>query len=303
VLYFNFPQERSQEKTFIINNNDSFRDVVRNLHQEEIIKDKKIFFYLSQIIKGKNPKVKYGEYLFNRDDSYDEVMRKIQNGIFYVRRFALTEGMSTHSAKKELGNAFGLFGKMPKIEEGQILPETYFYLYGSTKDKLVNRMKDSMQKTIDSLWESRDKTIPIKTKKDALILASIVEKESGNNLERPIIASVFINRLNKKMRLQSDPTIIYSYAFGNKSLERPIKTKDIRNKSKYNTYHIRGLPPHPICNPGKDSIKAVLNPSKTDFLYFVASGYGHHNFSPNLQQHNFYVKQYYEVLRQRKSQK
>lgn len=303
VFYFNFPQDRAQDKTFIINSNESFKEVVKNLHREEFIKNEKIFFYISQIIKGKNPKVKYGEYFFNRDDSYDEIMRKIQNGVFYFRRMTIIEGMSAHSVSKLLEDQIGLRGPAPKIKEGQILPETYFYLYGSSRSELVSRMKNSMQRVIDRLWESRDKSIPIKSKRDALILASIVEKESGNDFERPIIASVFMNRLNKGMRLQSDPTIIYSYAFGNKALERKIRSKDIRNKSKYNTYHIRGLPPHPICNPGEDSIRAVLNPAKTNFLYFVASGYGHHNFSSNLKQHNFYVKQYYDILRHKKNKK
>lgn len=300
VFYFNFPRDGGQSKTFVISNNESFREVVTNLHQEGIVSNEKMFFYISQMIKGKSPKVKYGEYFFNRDDSYDEIMRKIQYGNFHYRRMTIIEGASAHSVKKILEIEMGLRGEVPDIKDGQVLPETYLYLYGKTKVSLVKTMKESMQKTLDRLWEERDKTIPIKTKREALILASIVEKESGNNFERPIIASVFVNRLNKGMKLQSDPTIIYSYAFGNKDLERPIKTKDIRNKSKYNTYHIYGLPPTPICNPGRESIRAVLNPAKTDFLYFVASGYGHHNFSSNLKQHNFYVRQYYDILKQKK---
>jgi UPF0755 protein len=157
-------------------------------------------------------------------------------------------------------------------------------------------MQSAMQKTIDELWEQRDKTIPLRNKNEAITLASIVEKESGVATERPKIASVFINRLRKRMKLQSDPTIVYSFTFGDKSLERPIKKSDINNGSIYNTYNIYGLPPAPICNPGLASIKAVLNPPQTDYLYFVASGYGYHYFSNNLKDHNSYVTKYYQTI-------
>jgi UPF0755 protein len=163
-------------------------------------------------------------------------------------------------------------------------------------------MKGAMKKTIDDLWKERDRSIPIKTKKDAIILASIVEREAGTPSERPVIASVFTNRLRKGMKLQSDPTIIYSFTFGNTDLERRIRRKDINNQSPYNTYHIYGLPPSPICNPGIDSIKAVLNPPKTNYLYFVASGYRKkHNFSTNLKDHNRFVSKYYKTLRERRT--
>ena len=154
-----------------------------------------------------------------------------------------------------------------------------------------------MRKTIDDLWEKRDPSIPVKTKEQAIILASIVEKETGIAEERPKVASVFINRLKKGMKLQSDPTIIYSFTFGDKKLERPIKTKDIQNNSPFNTYHVYGLPPAPICNPGIASIKAVLNPIQTEFLYFVASGRGDHTFASNLKDHNDNVVRYYKGLK------
>ena len=163
-------------------------------------------------------------------------------------------------------------------------------------------MQNAMQKTIDELWEVRDKTIPLRNKKEAIILASIVEKETGLASERPKVASVFINRLRKRMKLQSDPTIIYSFAMGNRKLERPIKQSDINNNSKFNTYNIYGLPPAPISNPGIDSIKAVLNPPQTDYLYFVASGDGGHQFSSNLKDHNGYVSEYYKNTQLKNSQ-
>ena len=214
VFYFNFPRSAQNDKIFVIKNNESFRQVVSNLHQEGIISNKKTFFYISQIMKGKSPRVKYGEYFFNKDDSYDDIMHKIQNGSFHFRRLTVIEGMSAHSIMQALENETSLKGIVPLIADGQILPETYFYLHGSHKVDLVKTMRKSMTDTINTLWEKRDKSTPIKNKRDALILASIVEKESGNDFERPIIASVFMNRLKKGMKLQSDPTIIYSYAFG-----------------------------------------------------------------------------------------
>ena len=300
VIYFNSPRKSTEDQKFIINNNDSFREVVNNLHEAGIIDSKDVFFYVSQIIKGKSPKVKYGEYLFRKNDSYDQIMEKIQSGDVFFRRLTIIEGMSAHSAMQAINEALGLKGKGVNVEEGVLLPETYFYSYGDSRQAIVHEMTRSMDNIVDTLWQNRDKSIPIRSKKEAVILASIVEKESGKNAERSIIASVFMNRLKKGMKLQSDPTIIYSYAFGNKALERPIKRRDIRNKSPYNTYNIYGLPPKPICNPGITSIKAVLNPAKTNYLYFVASGYGHHNFSPNLKQHNAYVRQYYKILKERR---
>ena len=162
-------------------------------------------------------------------------------------------------------------------------------------------MKDSMSKVIDELWENRNINIPIKTKEEAIILASIVEKETGVSHERPKIASVFINRLKKGMKLQSDPTIVYSFTKGDKDLERVIYRSDIRNKSRFNTYHIYGLPPTPICNPGIESIKSVLNPLETNYLYFVASTKNSgHEFSTNLREHNYYVYKYREYIKAKK---
>lgn len=154
-----------------------------------------------------------------------------------------------------------------------------------------------MHKTIDQLWEKRDPTVPLKTKEQAIILASIVEKETGIAEERPKVASVFINRLRKGIKLQSDPTIIYSFSLGDKKLERPIRLSDIRNNSPFNTYFIYGLPPAPICNPGLASIKAVLNPPQTDYIYFVATGTnGGHYFSANLREHNESVAKYRSAI-------
>lgn len=277
----------------------TLREVVEKLHEEKIIKSPNTFLYLSQLIKGIDPKVRYGEYFFEKNSSYYKILHKMLRGNISFRKITIAEGLSTNSALGTIDKAQGLIGQIPEnMKEGTLLPETYFYSYNDTKAGMVKRMQEAMQKTIDELWEKRDQTIPVKTKEEALILASIVEKETGLESERPKVASVFVNRLRKKMKLQSDPTIIYSFTFGDKKLERPIRVSDIQNSSNFNTYHIFGLPPTPICNPGIASIKAVLNPLQTDLIYFVASGNGgSHIFSSNIQDHNANVSKYRNLIK------
>jgi UPF0755 protein len=276
----------------------TFRQVVEKLHKEKIIRSPNTFLYLSQLIKGVDPKVRYGEYFLEKNISYYKILHKMVRGYVSFRKVTVAEGLSTVTALRIVDRASGLIGQLPdKVREGSLLPETYFYSYNDTKLATIKRMQEAMKKTVDDLWEKRDPAIPVKTKEQAIVLASIVEKETGIAEERPKVASVFINRLKKGMKLQSDPTIIYSFTFGDKKLERPIKTKDIQNNSPFNTYHVYGLPPAPICNPGIASIKAVLNPIQTEFLYFVASGRGDHAFSDNLKDHNDNVARYYKGLR------
>jgi UPF0755 protein len=299
IIYFNAPNSyHTEDKRFIVDSGMTLREVVEKLHKDKIIKSPTAFLYIGQFVKGIDPKVRYGEYFFEKNISYYKILHKMIRGNIAFRKITIAEGLSTDSALKILHESSGLIGQNPEIvKEGSLLPETYFYSYNDTKAGMIKRMQDSMRKTIDELWETRDHTIPVKTKEQALILASIVEKETGIASERAQVASVFVNRLRKGMKLQSDPTIIYSFTFGNKKLERTIRMSDIQNRSPFNTYHIYGLPPAPICNPGIASIKAVLNPIKTDYLYFVASGNGNHTFSSNLKDHNDSVRNYRNAIK------
>ncbi len=300
IIYFNAPNSYHEEdKRFIIESGLTLRQVVDKLHDEKVIKSPNAFLYVGQLIKGLDPKVRYGEYFFEKNISYYKILHKMIRGNIFFRKITIAEGLSTHSALRIIDNAPGLIGDLPSdIKEGSLLPETYFYSYNDTKAGIVKRMKNAMKRTIDDLWLKRNPNIPVKTKKDALTLASIVEKETGVAYERPKVASVFVNRLKKGMKLQSDPTIIYSFTFGDTSLERPIRMSDIRNKSRFNTYNIYGLPPTPICNPGIDAIKAVLNPIKTGYYYFVASAVGKgHIFARTLVEHNRNVAKYRAILR------
>jgi UPF0755 protein len=304
IMYFNAPNSyHKEDKRFMIEKGMTLREVVEKLHQEKIIKSPNTFLYLGQIIKGVDPKVRYGEYFFEKNISYYKILHKMIRGNIFFRKATIAEGLSTHSAIAIIEQSPGLIGKIPEeIKEGSLLPETYFYSYNDTKPGLVKRMQDAMTRAVDNIWEQRDLSTPIKTKEQAIVLASIVEKETSIEAERGKVASVFLNRLRKGMKLQSDPTIIYSFTLGNKSLERPIRVSDIQNNSPYNTYHVYGLPPAPICNPGIASIKAVLNPLKTEYLYFVATGNGGHIFSSTLQEHNANVAKYRSLMRSKEQE-
>lgn len=299
IIYFNAPNSyHHKDKRFIIDSGMTLREVVEKLYNEKIIKSPTTFLYIAQLIKGIDPKVRYGEYFFEKNISYYKILHKMTRGNVFFRKVTIAEGLSSISAISAIDRSAGLIGQVPQnIKEGTLLPETYFYSYNDTKPQMVKRMQDAMTKAIDEMWELRDHNIPVKTKEQAIILASIVEKETGLDSERDKVASVFINRLNKGMKLQSDPTIIYSFTMGDKKLERTIRMSDIQNNSPYNTYHIYGLPPSPICNPGIASIRSVLNPIKTEYLYFVASGKGDHIFSSSLQEHNFNVNRYRSYMK------
>lgn len=304
IMYFNAPNSyHKEDKRFVVEKGMTLREVVEKLHQEKVIKSPNTFLYIGQMIKGLDPKVRYGEYFFEKNISYYKILHKLIRGNIAFRKITVAEGLSTHSAISIIDQSAGLIGKLPEsIKEGSLLPETYFYSYNDTKSGILKRMQEAMTRTLDTLWEQRDQNIPIKTKEQALILASIVEKETSIEAERGKVASVFVNRLRKGMKLQSDPTIIYSFTMGNKSLERPIRVSDIQNNSPFNTYHVYGLPPAPICNPGIASLKAVLNPLQTDYLFFVASGNGDHVFTSTIQDHNNYVARYRSLMRSKDQQ-
>ncbi len=301
IMYFNAPNTYNTKDTkFIIENGLTFRQVVNKLHDEKIIPNATVFLYVSQLVKGYNPTVRYGEYLFEKNLSFYKIMHKMVKGYVSFRKVTIAEGLTSSSALDIINNSYGLIGDLPQqVLEGSLLPETYFFSYNDTKIATIKRMQDAMEKTVDELWQTRDPDTILKNKNEAIILASIVEKETRLASERKTVASVFLNRLKKGMKLQSDPTIIYSFTRGNKKLERPITKKDIGNNSNYNTYNIYGLPPTPICNPGIESIKAVLNPEKTDYIYFVATATnGGHNFSSNIQDHNANVAKYHQKLQE-----
>ncbi|MEO5337649.1 MAG: endolytic transglycosylase MltG [Magnetospirillum sp. WYHS-4] len=245
-------------------------------------------------------RLKAGEYQFPARISPRDAAWILESGKTVVRRLTVAEGLTTHQVLGHVNAAEGLEGALAVSPgEGTLLPETYHFSYGDERAEILRRMKDAMDKTLAELWANRASDLPFKTPQEALILASIVEKETGLAAERPRIAGVFVNRLRKGMKLQSDPTVIYGVNNGAGPMDRQISRADLKQPTPYNTYAIDGLPPGPICNPGRDAIAAVLRPSATEELYFVADGTGGHVFARSLDEHNRNVARWRKIEKER----
>lgn len=290
-----------KERTEVFIPRGSLKKIATVLHENGVISSPSIFV-LGVRASGNTHHIKSGEYSIPRRASAKMVMDILVSGQTYIRRVVIPEGLTSAQIVDILDNAKGLVGVVSQIpKNGTLLPETYHYSYGDTKEGMLMRMKNDMKRFIDSEWEKRASNLPLKSKQEAIILASIVEKETSLNTERAMVAGVFINRLNKKMRLQSDPTVIYAVTDGRLDLNRSLKRKDLKIQNPYNTYVIPALPIGPIGNPGKEAIKAVLNPAETDALYFVATGRGGHAFSKTLKEHNQNIQNWLKVLRQKRA--
>ncbi|MGB5213433.1 MAG: endolytic transglycosylase MltG [Anderseniella sp.] len=246
---------------------------------------------------------KAGEYEFAAGSSLIDVLRKIKTGRTLFYKVSMPEGFTSWQVMERLKANEVLVGEIKNPPaEGELLPDTYLFNRGGTRQSIIDQMNTAQKKFIEKLWPTRAEGLPLKTPEEALILASIVEKETGQADERAHVAAVFVNRLRRGMRLQSDPTIIYGITRGQGKLDRPIRRSDIRQKTDYNTYQIDGLPPTPIANPGRASIEAVLNPVETEHLYFVADGTGGHVFARTLAEHNANVRKWRSWLRDQREQ-
>ncbi len=262
--------------------------------------DSPLIFVLGVRLSGAKNLLQAGEFAFPAHVSARGAMQILEAGRTVVRRLTVPEGLTTRQVLTLIREAEGLEGDVAAPRsEGKLLPETYHYSRGDARGDMVARMARSMRETLDALWEARDPDLPLKTRKEALTLASIVEKETAVAEERPRIAAVFLNRLKRKMRLQSDPTVVYGLVGEKGSLEGPLTRRDLERKTPYNTYLISGLPPGPICNPGRSSIKAVVHPAETQDLYFVADGSGGHAFAETLAEHNRNVARWRKVRKKR----
>jgi len=246
--------------------------------------------------------IKAGEYKLRSGMSALHVLDKLGEGDVYIRSFTVPEGQTSWQIVQQLNAIEPLSGTIETIPpEGSLLPETYHYARGDDRAAKIKRMQEAMQKTLDTAWNEHAKNLPIKTKEEALILASIIEKETGVAGERKKVAGVFTNRLNIGMALQTDPTVIYALTLGviedegKGPLGRRLLRKDLQIDSPYNTYRYPGLPPGPIANPGRASIEAALNPAEHDYLYFVADGTGGHAFGKTLADHNANVAKWRKI--------
>lgn len=262
--------------------------------------DAPLVFRIGTRMAGASQSLKAGEYEFPAGVSMAEIVRMLKDGKSILHRITIPEGLTTQQIMVIVKADKVLIGDMPLLPpEGALLPETYSFTKGTTRTEIITRMQNAQSELLMRLWPERADNLPIKTPEEALILASIVEKETGLAEERPRVAAVFVNRMRIPMRLQSDPTIVYGITLGAGPLGRPIRRSEIDRRTDYNTYQIDGLPPTPICNPGRASIEAVLNPPTTKDLYFVADGTGGHAFAPSLSGHLRNVDEWRKINRQK----
>lgn len=253
-------------------------------------------FRIGIALEGTASQLKAGEYLFAPEITGHSVGRALQQGAVRVRRLTVREGLTSAQVVALLRAADGLDGEITTVpDEGTLLPETYHYTFGDDRRAVLERMATAMQQAIAELWPARAVELPLTTPMDAVILASIVEKETALADERARIAAVFINRLRVGMRLQADPTVAYAGGETGAPIERPLTQADLQRPSPYNTYQVDGLPPGPIANPGRAALVAVLNPARSDELYFVADGNGGHAFARTLDEHNRNVTRWRSV--------
>ena len=264
-------------------------DVIEQLVQDGVI-DKPLVMMAALYANGVSSKIKAGEYMFRQQASLEDVINTLVEGKSILQSLTFKEGLTTQQVVDLLRDSDLLTGDITNIPaEGSILPETYKFSRGMSRQQLLDRMVQDQARVVRELWARRIAGLPIQSPAEMIILASIVEKETGRADERSRVARVFMNRLEKRMRLQSDPTIVYGLVGGKGSLGRPLSKQDIESNTPYNTYVIAGLPPAPICNPGRAALEAVINPSRTNDLYFVADGNGGHVFSDNYELHQRYV--------------
>ena len=296
VMSFNEPGPLQETKTVMVPRGSSTRSIGTLLAREGVVNSELEFIVASKLSFAQNV-LKAGEYTFTPAMSVQQVIQKLSGGDVIHRSLTIPEGLTVKQVRAMVEADKGLSGPPLNFEEGALLPETYRFEYGTKRADIMREMAKAMTKAVDEAWATRDMSLPLKDKNDLLTLASIVEKETGIAEEMPIVASVYINRLNKGMKLQADPTVIY----GASGYEGNLTKAHMSEPHAYNTYVNYGLPPGPIANPGKLAIQASARPAKTDYLFFVADGKGGHLFGKTYKEHQANVRQFLALLRSGKA--
>src|ERR1700720_798885 len=280
------PGPLQEDKVVNIPARAGMTDIADILQREAVIDDNRWAFIGSVFALKARSELKPGEYLFQKNASLRDVIGTMVEGKVVQHAITIPEGLTSEQIVARLTDNDIFAGSVKEIpREGTLLPETYKFPRGTTRDQVIQRMQQTQKRVLAEIWERRSPDIPIKTPDQLVTLASIVEKETGKADERSRVAAVFVNRLRQKIKLQSDPTIIYGLVGGKGTLGRPIKRSEIQQPSPYNTYVVDGLPPGPIANPGRASLEAAASPARTRDLFFVADGTGGHAFSDTYDQH------------------
>jgi UPF0755 protein len=286
----------SQDKIVFIPRGSGMLDITQILEQEGVINQPLLF--QAQLYLTGSTNLKFGEYQFKQNVSMREVRDILIEGKSILHSITLPEGLTSEQIVNRLRENDILVGDVRTIpREGALLPDTYRFGRGFSREQMLARMEAEQKKVLQEIWGRRSAELPLRAPGDLVILASIVEKETGRADERTRVASVFFNRLNRGMRLESDPTIIYGLVGGKGTLGRGILATEVRQPTPYNTYVINGLPPGPIANPGRAAMEATANPSRTRDIFFVADGTGGHAFAETLEQHNRNVARWRQIER------
>jgi UPF0755 protein len=275
-----------EEKVVNIPARAGMTDIADTLQREGVIDSNRWAFIGAVFALKARSELKPGEYLFQKNASLRDVIGTIVEGKVVQHAVTIPEGLTSEQIVARLSDNDIFSGSVREIpREGTMLPETYKFPRGASREQVIARMQQAQKRAIVEIWDRRTPDLPIKSPEQLITLASIIEKETGKSDERSRVASVFVNRLRQRIKLQSDPTIIYGLVGGKGTLGRPIKRSEIQQPSPYNTYVVDGLPPGPIANPGRASLEAAANPARTRDLFFVADGTGGHAFSDSYDQH------------------
>ena len=298
----NEPGPLAATKNVVIPRGAGPQTMAKLLNDEGVLNHPRLFRIALMIDPTPRP-IKAGEYEVPAHVSMWSLLELLQSGKQVQRRLTVIEGMTTAEVVELVRKTEALSGEITlDLKEGDLLPETYFFAREDTRDGLLMRMKEAMDKTLDEAWRKRAAGLPLANRRDALTLASIIEKETAVPAERTRVAAVYINRLRRRMKLDSDPTTIYGLTLGKVPFNRELTRADLQSNSPYNTYVVTGLPPGPICNPGRASILAAVNPARDRALYFVADGQGGHAFANTLAEHNRNVERWRQIQRERAEQ-
>lgn len=300
---FESPGPLAEDKIVNIPQRVGVRDIADLLQREGVI-DQPWVFIGSVWVRKAHGELKYGEYMFPKQASLHDVINVISEGKVIQHQLTVAEGLTSEQIVARLMENDVLTGNIKEIpKEGSLLPETYNFTRGTSREQIIQRMQHEQRRLVQEIWERRSSDLPIENPDQLVVLASIIEKETSKPEERTRVAAVFVNRLKQRMKLQSDPTIVYGIVGGKGSLGRSITRSDIELKTRYNTYVIDGLPPGPIANPGRASLEAAANPARTKELFFVADGTGGHTFSESLDQHQKGVARLRQIEAQQKDAK